>query len=155
MRSQTCCFTGHRNIPPEAWPALSQRLEAAVERLIGEGYRRFAAGGALGFDTMAAGAVLRLRKKYPQIRLILVLPCPSQADRWPAADIAVYRRILRQADQVVYTSQCYTRGCMFLRNRRLVDLSSVCLCYRTSPTGGTAYTVRYAQSQGLRVENLA
>ncbi len=155
MKSQTCCFTGHRDIPPEVWPKLSQRLEAAVERLIGEGYCYFGAGGALGFDTMAAKVVLRLRRKYPQIRLILVLPCPSQADRWPAADVAVYRRILQQADKVVYTSQHYTRGCMFVRNRHLVDHSSVCLCYQTSPTGGTAYTVHYAQTPGLHIENLA
>ena len=38
------------------------------------GYLYFGAGGALGFDTLAAQTVLDLKKDYPQIKLILVLP---------------------------------------------------------------------------------
>ncbi len=56
---------------------------------------------------------------------------------------------------MVYTSQEYTKGCMFKRNRHLVDNSSVCICYLTKNNGGTAYTVDYAEKQGLEVINLA
>jgi hypothetical protein len=41
------------------------------------------------------------------------------------------------------------------RNRHLVDNSSVCICYLTKPTGGTAYTVNYARRSGLQVINMA
>ena len=82
MREQTACFTGHRTIPPQQLEDLAQRLRAAVEDAIGRGYRYFGAGGALGFDTLAAQTVLDLKKIYPHIRLILVLPCRSQAERW-------------------------------------------------------------------------
>lgn len=61
MRSQTCCFTGHREIDKSVLPVLAQQLEAALRQLIGEGCRCFGAGGALGFDTLAAQTVLRLR----------------------------------------------------------------------------------------------
>ena len=44
----------------------------------------------MGFDTVAAQSVLELRKKYSQIKLILVLPCKTQADRWPEADKEEY-----------------------------------------------------------------
>lgn len=44
---------------------------------------------------------------------------------------------------------------MFKRNRHLVDNSSVCICYQTKETGGTAYTVEYARKHGLRIINLA
>lgn len=74
-RLHTCCFTGHRDIPPEILPALAAKVEAEVLELIADGIRYFYAGGALGFDTLAAETVLRLRDQFPQIRLILALPC--------------------------------------------------------------------------------
>lgn len=61
----TCCFTGHRRIPPEAIAPLRERLEAEIESLIRQGVRYFGAGGALGFDTLAAEAVLDLKAVYP------------------------------------------------------------------------------------------
>ena len=56
---------------------------------------------------------------------------------------------------MVYVSRQYTRGCMHERNRHLVDNSSVCVCYLNRESGGTAYTVDYAEKQGLEVINLA
>ena len=154
MREQTACFTGHRTIPPQQLEDLAQRLRAAVEDAIGRGYRYFGAGGALGFDTLAAQTVLELKKDHPHIRLILVLPCLSQAERWSREQQQTYEAIKAQADKGVYTSQGYHRGCMHVRNRHLVDHSSLCISYRTQPTGGTAYTGDYATAQGLEVVNL-
>ncbi len=68
MRSKTVCFTGHRELPADDLPEISKRLEDTLATLIEQGYRYFGAGGALGFDTLAAQAVLRLRERYPQIR---------------------------------------------------------------------------------------
>lgn len=155
MKEQTACFTGHRKIPFGHAHGIKRRLRDTIVELIDQGYRFFGAGGALGFDTIAAQTVLELKKEYPQIRLILVLPCLSQADRWDEKDKSVYEDIKRQADKVVYTSQDYTRDCMFKRNRHLVDGSSVCICYLIEQTGGTAYTVEYAKKNNLRVINLA
>lgn len=155
MREKTVCFTGHRIIPPEKRASLSAQLLNEIQALVEDGYRYFGAGGALGFDTLAAQAVLQLRHNFPQIRLILVLPCKEQTRGWPTADADTYNEILHQADKVVYTAEHYYRGCMFKRNRHLVDNSSVCICYLTSNHGGTAYTVHYAQSQQLKVINLA
>lgn len=155
MRGKTVCFTGHREIPFLKKGAVKRRLKNTVEELIGRGYCYFGAGGALGFDTLAAQTVLELKTKYPQIRLILVLPCLSQADRWSERDKAVYEDIKNQADKVVYTSHEYFSGCMHIRNRHLVDHSSVCVCYLTEENGGTVYTVMYAKEKGLEVINIA
>lgn len=155
MRKRTCCFTGHRSIPPEEREGLAQRLEETIAHLFQRGVRSFVAGGALGFDTLAARAVLRLREEYPDVKLILVLPCLSQTKGWIPEEAAEYERIKSQADKVVYTSQQYTRGCMHKRNRYLVDHSGVCVCYLTKDSGGTAYTVRYAGAHGLEIINLA
>ena len=122
-------------------------------------YRRgilyYGAGGAVGFDCLAAQTVLRLRESCPDMKLILVLPCLNQTRGWRAEDVAEYERIKEQADKVTYVSQQYTRDCMFKRNRHLVDYSSVCICYLEKAAGGTAYTVEYAKKRGLRITNLA
>jgi len=155
MRARTACFTGHRKIPVKQYDAIYERLKATIVSLIERNYRFFGAGGAIGFDTMAAQAVLAIRNQYPHIRLILVLPCRSQAEKWSEYDRAVYEHIKAQADKVVYTVQEYTKNCMYLRNQHLVDNSNVCICYLTEGTGGTAYTVSYARMQGLEVINIA
>ena len=147
MRDKTACFTGHRKIASEQQRIVAERLKQTVEKLILNGYCYFGAGGALGFDTLAAECVLYLKKQYPQIKLILVLPCKTQTRGWDSEDIAIYEQIKAQADKVVYTSEEYTRGCMFKRNRHLVDNSSVCIAYLTESKGGTAYTVNYAKQK--------
>ena len=154
MKNRTVCFTGHRKIPPEQVDTLALRLKATLIQLINDGYLYFGAGGALGYDTLAAQTVLELKKQYPDVKLILVLPCLSQTRGWSARDIEIYEEIKNKADKVVYTSQEYTRGCMHKRNRHLVDNSSVCVCYLTESTGGTAYTVDYAHKNNLTVINL-
>ena len=108
----------------------------------------------------AAGAIYRmdgtvLINRYPDIRLILVLPCFSQTRGWSQEDIEIYDDIKQKADKVVYTSQEYTRGCMHKRNRHLVDNSSACISYLTENKGGTFYTVNYAKSKGVEVINIA
>ncbi len=156
MREKTCCFTGHRNLPT-GWSRrrLATKLEKTIVDQIKEGIRFFGARGALGFDTLAAQTVLNLKKKYPGIKLILVLPCLTQTRGWPVEDVEEYEQIKARADKVVYTSREYTKGCMFKRNRHLVDNSSVCICYKIKERGGTAYTVNYAEKQGLAVINIA
>lgn len=155
LKNRTVCFTGHRKIPPERMNTLARRLKAIIIELIENGYLYFGAGGALGFDTLAAQTVLDLKSDYPQIKLILVLPCLSQADSWSFRDKEIYEYIKAIADKVVYTSREYSKGCMHKRNRHLVDNSSACICYLTESTGGTAYTVEYAKRMNLLVINTA
>ncbi len=152
--SHIVCFTGHREIPDTDYTALQVGLEKAVEEQISAGASVFRAGGARGFDTLAAIAVLLLRRKYPHIRLELLLPCPSQADAWRANDRALYEQILSQADCVTYISQHYYRGVLHVRNRALVDGADVCIAYLRNSVGGTAYTASYALKNGVQLINL-
>ncbi|MBD5162381.1 MAG: DUF1273 domain-containing protein [Oscillibacter sp.] len=144
QKMQTCCFTGHRQIPPEKRAEIADKLEHIIINLYQKGVRFYGAGGALGFDTLAAQTVIRLRKSCPGMKLILVLPCLTQTKRWRPEDVAEYERIKTKADKTVYTAQQYTSDCMHKRNRHLVDNSSVCICYLTRNSGGTAYTAHYA-----------
>ena len=154
-RMQTCCFTGHRELPPEEQAEIANRLECVISAQYQKGIRYYGAGGALGFDALAARTVIRLRESYPDMKLILVLPCLTQTRGWRPEDVAEYERIKAQADKVVYMAQQYTPGCMHKRNRHLVDHSGVCVCYLTKESGGTAYTVNYAKRHGVEIINIA
>jgi len=151
VREKTCCFTGHRHIPADERASLCERVEAVTRTLIEEGFVYFGTGGAVGFDTLAAETVLRLKEDYPHIRLIVVRPCKDQAAYWEAHDRAAHESICRRADKVVSMFETYQNGCMQVRNRHLVDNSAVCVCYQTSDDGGTAYTVDYARKKGLHI----
>lgn len=154
-RMQTCCFTGHRHLPPEEQAEIASRLECVISAQYQKGIRYYGAGGALGFDALAARTVIRLRENCPGMKLILVLPCLTQTRGWRPEDVAEYERIKAQADKVVYMAQQYTPGCMHKRNRHLVDHSGVCVCYLTKESGGTAYTVNYAKRHGVEIINIA
>ena len=86
-KSVTACFTGHRKIPPIESSVVSENLRKTLVQCIENGYCYFGAGGALGFDTLAAQTVLELKKEYPHIKLILVLPCQNQTRGWKSTDI--------------------------------------------------------------------
>lgn len=92
-RNHTCCFTGHRIIEERHLLLLPGLLEAALRELIADGYYTFAAGGALGFDTLAAETVLSLQREFSHLRLIVVAPFAGQPDGWSRADALRYERI--------------------------------------------------------------
>lgn len=153
MRNQTCCFTGHRFIPAAEQENIKLWLHWTIQTLNRKyGVKYFGAGGALGFDTMAAEAVLELRQQLG-LKLIIIVPCRGQEARWCPADQDRYHSILQQADKVRILSDRYYDGCMLNRNRHMVDASAWCVSYCTKQSGGTAYTVKYAKEQGLELVN--
>lgn len=154
-RAKSACFTGHRVLASsEAF--LSVRLKLAIHSLADRGFTRYLSGMAMGFDLLAAEAVLGLREKLP-VELVAVLPCPPEqyTGAWPKEDRRSLAAILEQAAQTVTVSPAYAEDCFFARNRYLVDHSAYVLSCQEREGGGTAYTVRLAEQQGLPVWNLA
>lgn len=154
MRMDTACFTGHRILRRELIPEIETALEAILEKLIARGIIHYGCGGAIGFDMIAGATVLRMKKRYPQLRLIMVLPCEHQDAKWNPVDRDKYRQLLKSADKVMYLQTSYDYQCMLKRNRYLVDNSGVCIACLTNVRGGTAYTVRYAASQDREIINI-
>lgn len=156
MREKTCCFSGHRDLPADELKDVQTRLYGEIRKLVKKGVTRFIAGGAVGFDMMAAVCVLNLKsQEFPQLHLTLALPCPRHFSKWPEADKQLLVPILERSDEVIFVSNEYLPGCMQKRNRFMVDRSGYLLCYHTKPSGGTAYTVNYAKKCGLSVTNVA
>ena len=160
---KTVAFTGHRleKLPwgddeqSEPAAAFKRRLKDTLEELIATGCVNFLSGAARGFDIIAAETVLELRELYPWISLTVVLPCESQADKWGDDDKARWEHLLENADHVLHMAGCYDRGCMFRRNRYLVDHSALLIAaYDGRSAGGTAMTLAYAAEKGRTVIRL-
>ncbi len=151
MKTYSCCFTGHRIIPQSVQNQLVKDLRSTLRIFAEGGITEYICGGALGFDTLAAKEVLRLKTEFPHIQLTLVLPCRDQAARWTEKQKETYTSILNRADKIECLFENYVAGCMHMRNRFMVDHADVCVAYYSGKPGGTAYTVRYAREKGIRV----
>ena len=169
MRERTCCFTGHRDIPADRLQMVMTGTEAKVRELISQGYRYFGIGGAMGYDTIVAEMLFRLREReyqdnlnfwvlplpeYPEIKIILVYPFDGFISRWSDSQQATYARLLPMYDKRVCVCKSASREAYLARDRHLVDYSSACIAYCTRQTGGTAYTIRYAAARGVPVFNV-
>jgi len=149
-----CCFTGHRKL--KITQDLKDRLNNVLENLIGQGAEDFYAGGAVGWDTLCELEVIRLREKYANIRLNLVLPCSSdeQTKGWSEYDKKQYYEILGKANSIEYVSDNYFRGCMKKRNARLIEYAGCCICYCKEKSSGTGQTIRMAEEKNIQIINL-
>ena len=156
MKEQTCCFTGHRNVPTDKMQEIVARTGAKVRELISGGYRCFVVGGAIGYDTLAAELLFRLRDAERMgIRVILAYPYEGYMDRWSEEQKATYERLLPLYDERICVAAAASRGAYLQRDRYMVDASSMCIAYCTRQTGGTAYTIRYAGKKSVPVVNVA
>ncbi|MBR4458137.1 MAG: DUF1273 family protein [Clostridia bacterium] len=152
-------FTGHR---PQKLPfgfdegdpqciLFKARLFETVEGLCEEGYRHFLSGGALGYDTFAAEAVLRVKHLYPDVILEMVSPYDAQTELWTFENRMRHDWLFAQADIVTATGHDYTPTCMARRNRYLVSNADLVLAAYSGQDGGTAATVRYADALHIPV----
>lgn len=154
LKDKRCCFTGHRFISKEHMNIIEKNLPIVIDSLAERGVTEFISGGALGFDMLAAKAVIQARERNAGLRLILALPCMNHNCNWKNADKADFDCITAMSDEVIYVSDNYYDGCMLRRNRYMVDKSRHCIFYMAYPRGGTAYTVRYALDADLEMHNI-
>ena len=152
-KQTTCCFTGHRTVDRNFNTEL---IGQYAKKLVTEkGVDTFIVGGALGFDTLCAKAVLELKKEFPHIQLHVYAPCNNQTAKWKEKDVKIYNKILELADFVDMPYVSYFDGCMKIRNYKMVDNSAFCICYLNHFGSGTGQTFNYAQRCGLELYNLA
>lgn len=139
-----CVFTGHRILEEDFSP---RSLKKEIKKLIEKGIVTFYNGMAMGFDLLAAEAVLYYKKKYPQIRLVACVPCYEQEKNYNEKDKKRYVSILKKADEKITLSNYYFKGCMQARDRYMVDRSDVMIAYCKKDKGGAAFTVKYFQKK--------
>ena len=154
MENGVCSFTGHRVIAREHDGKIEELLARAVAYAYDEGVRSFLGGGAIGFDTIAAKAVIKFRLTHPDVRLVLLLPCKNQSLKWNDYERSVYEYTLSVADELEYLAEEYYDGCMKERNVHLAERCDMLVAYVSKKNSGSAQTLRMAERLGKRVYNL-
>ena len=129
-------------------------LEYIIERDISrKGFNYFISGGAIGADMDFAETVIRLREKYPYIRLEIAIPCANQDLKWREEEKKRYQNILVNADVVNILFSGYSPWCMDRRNRYMVDKSEKLLAiWNASEKSGTYNTIRYANKINKQID---
>lgn len=140
-------LTGHRTLGRDFSPGL---LRMKLAELMEAGADTFYCGMALGFDLLC-GEILCEMKEGSGIRLIACIPCADQNATFSRAAREQYERVFENAGEHIILHDRYTSGCMFERNRYMVDHSDVVLAYLRTQKGGTFYTVNYAKKTGKPV----
>lgn len=101
---------------------LKERIADAVEGAYQEGFQHFLCGMAMGCDLYFCEAVLELRSRHPDVTVEAAIPCPTQADAWPADQPgAVPAPWCQACDFETVVSQQYSASCMQRRDRYMVD----------------------------------
>ena len=149
MIEKTCCVTGHREIPTNRLAYVELELRKAIMAAVDDGYTRFINGGAAGVDLLFAAIVAELKEQSHRLYLEAALP---YADRKKNKDQS-FQSMLATCDSVKVITECYNRGCYFVRNRYMVDESSrIIAVYDGRESGGTIYTMQYACDSGKPVQ---
>lgn len=154
MEYTSCAFTGHRHINPKHEKKIADVVLRGIAYAYSKGCRKFLAGGAVGFDTVAAREVIRFKISHGDLSFVLVLPCQNQSERWSHSQKEMYNYVLSCADEVIYISEEYTPSCMKERNRYLADHSDILLSYVSRSNSGAAQTVRMARGKCKEIYNL-
>ena len=128
-------FCGHRELQFEE--DLRIWLEYTIEKLINSGANLFFLGGYGAFDEMTAEIVWTMKKQYPYIKTILVLPYAKKQFDGSKYDGVLYPNLEGVSD----------RYAIIHRNRWMVDSADVVVAYVDHNYGGAYKTLEYAESK--------
>ena len=123
-------------------------IEQAIIETIKNGIETFLNGGQGCFDQICAVIVHRLKKRYPHIKNILVIPY---------RDFRIFNDSL--FDEIIYPFEAHTfsyytyKSGSPKRNRWLADHSSVAICF-VYRAGDAEKTLEYAKKQKLKIIDL-
>lgn len=132
-------FCGHSEVYQQE--LVSRWLDETVERLILQGADMFLLGGYGVFDGIACGVVWNMKKKYPHIQSVLILPYLDKK-----VDVSKY-------DGTTYPpiESVPKRYAISHRNRWMVEQAEVVVSYVTHSWGGAAATLQYAIKRKKRI----
>jgi uncharacterized phage-like protein YoqJ len=137
----TCCFFGHR----EVYEDVSATLYNKVCRMIVEnGVDTFLVGGHGRFDSIATSVVNKIKKTFPNVKLILVRPyLTNDLNRNRNYYNSVYDEIIIPSS----LAEIHYRAAIPKRNQWMVDESQYVITFLRNNFGGAYEAVQYAKRQ--------
>ncbi len=155
-RKTRCCFTGHR--PQKLCRPVDDikvDLENEILDAIHAGYTTFITGMACGTDIWAGKIVVRLRDRFPDLKLIAAVPFPNFTDSWDREWQEKYEELISAADLVKVVCSAFSEDAYQARNQWMVDHSSRVIAVYDGKAGGTRNTINYARKSSVQVRCLA
>lgn len=159
--TNSCCFTGHRPNklngynPTDNKELLFKLRDIVIDHIENKDVDTFITGMALGIDMWAGRIVLKLKEKYPHIKLVAAVPCKNQHNKWSQISKDEWQDIIDKCDKVHYVSEeSYTHWCMQKRNEWMVDNSNYIIAVWDGTNGGTGNCVEYAKKVNKEITRL-
>ena len=113
---KTVVFIGHN----ECYGLLKDELEKVIIKCINNGATRFLSGGQGGFDRICATTVFKLKKEYPQIKNVVVIPY---------LNFNVFKKEI--FDEIIFPNnfeKYHYRAAIPQRNKYMVKHSDIAIC---------------------------
>ncbi len=136
-------FIGHS----ECYGLSKDELKKVIIRCINDGATHFLSGGQGGFDRACANIVFSLKKDYPYIKNILVIPYLS----FNVFDKEIFDEIIFPGGFEKY----HFKSAIPQRNKYMVRHSSIAICYINHGWGNAVNTYNYAKNKKLKIINLS
>ncbi len=144
MKNVVCACFGHRNI----WGSVQNLSDILEALIISENVSVFMTGGMGDFDSMFCSAVRVLKKRYSNIKLLLVKPYFS-------GELNTNRSYYESMyDEVIIpdaVAGIYPKSAITKRNRWMVEQSDIIVSYVYKDFGGAYTAVQYAKSLGKKI----
>ena len=157
--TRACCFTGHRpenmglatmDENAQEYLLLKDVIRREIQAKIDMGVCAFLTGCARGADIICGEIVLEMKKSFPDVKLVCVLPFYGQEANWSQRWKDRHANLLAHANAVVYVCANYSKAAFLERDRYMVEHSTDMIAISTgSDTGGTAYTIKQALKKQL------
>lgn len=138
-----CTFFGHS----ECYGLDAAVLRRAIEELIEQGVTEFVVGNHGQFDAMVFSSLQDLGKVYPEISYSVALAyLPTHKEDY---DLYHGHSFYPEGQEIGLAKFAIER-----RNRYLISVSDVCLCFINRTFGGAYKFAHMAKRRGLQVINL-
>ena len=156
MKTNTCCFIGHRAIFESE--ELNLKLFEVVEKLIvNKNVDTFLFGSKSRFNTIALNTVTKLKEKYPHIKRVYVRA------EYPYISESYKKYLLQDYEDTYYPEKIRRAGkAVYIeRNYEMIDNSCFCVMYydgKYFPENrkcGTKTALDYARKHSKKIVNVA
>lgn len=141
---KACCGFGHR----EVFENITEKVYRAVLVAVEQGCEVFYTGAMGRFDEMFSSAVRRLKKGYPNIKLICVKPYfPTDINENGDYLYSLYDEIIIPT----VLADIHYKKVITQRNQWMIDRSNIVIGYSLRDYGGANTAIKYAKKQGKTV----
>lgn len=156
LKSRTCCFIGHQEIPPGEERKILMRVQHRLLPLISSSETNvqfFGLTGEPGFSQLVADYIMRKQEYQKRLKIILVIPYYGYEDTFSKDNREYFLKVQKASSKVVYTSPAPEKKSLESCYRHLIDGSQYGCFYCNHARGPVSDAVRYALQQEKTIWN--